>query len=99
MQAGHLSTVTIDQLRRALPVGIACVQNAYSLLDRSGEALLDVCREHDVAWVPCFPLGWAFPGMAKVTEHPAVVAAAAALGATPARSLWRGSWPTTTTFS
>jgi pyridoxine 4-dehydrogenase len=80
-----ISNVTIDQLRRALPAGIACVQNAYSLLDRAGEPLLDLCREHDLAWVPYFPLGSAFPGVAKVTEHPAVLAAAATLGATPAQ--------------
>jgi hypothetical protein len=80
-----MSNVTVDQLRQALPIGIACVQNAYSLLDRSGEPLLDLCREHDLAWVPYFPLGSAFPGVAKVTEHPAVLAAATALGATPAQ--------------
>jgi pyridoxine 4-dehydrogenase len=80
-----MSNITIDQLRLALPVGIACVQNAYSLLARSGEPLLARCREHDVAWVPYFPLGSAFPGVAKVTEHPAVVAAATTLGATPAQ--------------
>jgi pyridoxine 4-dehydrogenase len=80
-----ISTVTISQLRQALPAGLACVQNAYSLLDRSGEPLLDLCREHGVAWVPYFPLGSAFPGMPKVSEHPAVTEAAAALGATPAQ--------------
>lgn len=80
-----ISGVNIDQLRQALPAGIACVQNAYSLLDRAGELLLDLCREHDVAWVPYFPLGSSFAGVAKVTEHPAVLAAAAALGATPAQ--------------
>jgi pyridoxine 4-dehydrogenase len=80
-----ISNVAIDQLRRALPAGIACVQNAYSLLDRAGEPLLDLCREHNLAWVPYFPLGSAFPGVAKVTEHPAVLAAAATLGATPAQ--------------
>jgi pyridoxine 4-dehydrogenase len=80
-----ISTVTIGQLRQALPAGLACVQNPYSLLDRSGEPLLDLCREHGVAWVPYFPLGSAFPGMPKVSEHPAVTEAAAALGATPAQ--------------
>ena len=80
-----ISNVTIGQLRQALPAGLACVQNAYSLLDRSGEPLLSLCREHGVAWVPYFPLGSAFPGMPKVSEHPAVTAAAAALGATPAQ--------------
>jgi pyridoxine 4-dehydrogenase len=80
-----ISSVSIDQLRQALPAGIACVQNAYNLLDRAGEPLLDLCSEHDIAWVPYFPLGSAFSGMAKVTEHPAVLAAAAAQGATPAQ--------------
>jgi pyridoxine 4-dehydrogenase len=80
-----MSNVTVDQLRHALPAGIACVQNAYSLLDRSNEPLLDLCRQHGLAWVPYFPLGSAFPGVPKVTEHPAVVAAATALGATPAQ--------------
>jgi pyridoxine 4-dehydrogenase len=80
-----ISNVTTDQLRQALPARIACVQNAYSLLDRTGEPLLDLCREHDVAWVPYFPLGSAFGGVAKVTEHPAVLAAAAEQGATAAQ--------------
>jgi pyridoxine 4-dehydrogenase len=81
-----LSNVSLEQLRRALPAGIACVQNAYSMLDRSGEALLTLCAERDVAWVPFFPLGSGFPGRAKVTEHPAVLTAAAALGCTPAQA-------------
>jgi pyridoxine 4-dehydrogenase len=80
-----LSGVGPEQLRQALPAGIACVQNAYSVLDRSSEPLLDLCREHDVAWVPFFPLGSGMPGAARVTEHPAVVAAASAVGATPAQ--------------
>ncbi|MFD2415320.1 aldo/keto reductase [Amycolatopsis pigmentata] len=80
-----LSAVDADQVRQALPAGIVCVQNSYSALDRSSEAVLDVCREHDIAWVPFFPLGSAFPGFAKVSEHPVVVEIAASLGATPAQ--------------
>ncbi|MBO0807615.1 MAG: aldo/keto reductase [Actinobacteria bacterium] len=80
-----LSGVSAGQLRRSLPAGIACVQNAYSVLDRAGEPVLDLCREHDIAWVPFFPLGSAFPGRPKVAEHPAVVAAAASYAATPAQ--------------
>jgi aryl-alcohol dehydrogenase-like predicted oxidoreductase len=80
-----MSTVTVHQLRHALPAGIACVQNAYSLLDRSNEPVLDLCRQHDLAWVPYFPLGSAFPGIPKVTENPAVMDAATSLGATPAQ--------------
>jgi pyridoxine 4-dehydrogenase len=81
-----LSNVSLEQLRQALPAGIACVQNAYSVLDRSGEALLALCAQRDVAWVPYFPLGSGFPGRAKVAEHPAVVAAATTLGCTPAQA-------------
>ena len=80
-----VSNVSLGQLHQAMPAGLACVQNAYNLLDRSSEPLLDVCREHGVAWVPFFPLGSAFSRAPKVTEHPAVVAAATALGATPAQ--------------
>jgi pyridoxine 4-dehydrogenase len=81
-----LSNVSMEQLRQALPAGIACVQNAYSVLDRSGEALLALCAQRDVAWAPFFPLGSGFPGRPKVTEHPAVTAAAATLGCTPAQA-------------
>jgi aryl-alcohol dehydrogenase-like predicted oxidoreductase len=80
-----LSNVAAEQLRRALPVGIACVQNAYSLLDRASQPVLDLCREHDIPWVPFFPLGSALPAIPKVTEHPAVIEAAASHHVTPAQ--------------
>jgi aryl-alcohol dehydrogenase-like predicted oxidoreductase len=80
-----LSQVSVDQLRDALPAGIVCVQNLYNMLDRSAEPFLDACREHGVAFVPFFPLGSAFPGAPKVTEHAAVQAAATALECTPAQ--------------
>lgn len=81
-----LSNVSAAQLRQALPAGIACVQNSYSLLGRAAEPALDVCRAHGVAWVPFFPLGSSgFGSMRKVTEDPAVTAVAAGLGVTPAQ--------------
>ncbi|MBU3061129.1 aldo/keto reductase [Nocardia sp. NEAU-G5] len=80
-----LSHVDTDQLRRALPAGVVCVQNMYNMLARSAEPVLDLCRAHSIAWVPYFPLGSAFEGLAKVTDHPAVREAAAALDATPAQ--------------
>lgn len=80
-----LSSVTLDVLRRALPAGIACVQNSYSLVSRADEELLRLCVDEGIAWVPFFPLGGAFPGLPKVTDEPAVVAAAQALGRTPAQ--------------
>ncbi|WP_068177487.1 aldo/keto reductase [Mycobacterium sp. UM_CSW] len=80
-----ISSVPLDVVRRALPAGIVCVQNAYSLLDRSQEATLDLCKGEGIAWVPYFPLGSAFPGLPKVTDHPVVVEVAGEFGATPAQ--------------
>ncbi|SEC45540.1 Predicted oxidoreductase [Amycolatopsis tolypomycina] len=80
-----LSAVTLDVLRRALPAGIACVQNAYSLVGRDDEEMVELCVAEGIAWVPFFPLGGAFPGLPKVTDEPAVLAAARALGRTPAQ--------------
>jgi pyridoxine 4-dehydrogenase len=79
-----LSHVSTEQLQQSLPAGIACVQNLYSLVDRNDETVLELCREHHIAWVPFCPLGGAFPGRPKVVEQPAVIAAAAQLGITPA---------------
>lgn len=80
-----ISSVPFDVVRRALPAGIACVQNAYSVLDRSQEAALELCAAEGIAWVPYFPLGSAFPGAAKVTDNAAVVEVADEIGATPAQ--------------
>jgi pyridoxine 4-dehydrogenase len=81
-----LSNVSAGQLRQALPAGIACVQNSYSALDRTAEPVLDLCREHGIAWVPFFPLGSAgFANTLRVTDDPTVAAIAAELGATPAQ--------------
>ncbi|GAB3458027.1 aldo/keto reductase [Streptomonospora sediminis] len=80
-----LSHIDTGRLRRALPAGVACVQNAYSLADRSEEPVLDICREHGIAWVPYFPLGSGFADLPKVTDRPAVQETAARLGATPAQ--------------
>jgi aryl-alcohol dehydrogenase-like predicted oxidoreductase len=80
-----LSAVSLEEVQRALPVGIACVQNPYSLVARKGEPILELCESHDIAWVPYFPLGGAMPGLAKVTHEPTVQAVARTVGATPAQ--------------
>ncbi|MFF4060526.1 aldo/keto reductase [Streptomyces sp. NPDC001668] len=80
-----LSCVTLDGLRRALPAGIACVQNAYSLVSRDDEDLLRLCAAEGIAWVPFFPLGGSFPGMPKATDEPTVHAVAESLGVTPSQ--------------
>jgi aryl-alcohol dehydrogenase-like predicted oxidoreductase len=77
--------VRLDQLEQALPAGIVCVQNYYNMLNREHEDLLELCERDGIAWVPYFPLGSAFDGIAKVIEQQAVLDAAAALGATPAQ--------------
>ncbi|ROR37834.1 aldo/keto reductase [Kitasatospora cineracea] len=80
-----LSSVTLDGLRRALPAGVVCVQNAYSLVSRQDEDLLRLCTAENIAWVPFFPLGGSFPGLPKATDEPAVHAVAESLGVTPSQ--------------
>ncbi len=77
-----LSNVSAAQLERALPAGIVCVQNAYNVLYRADEPVLDLCRGHGIAWVPYFPLGSAFDGWAGVAGDTVVAATAASLGVT-----------------
>ena len=80
-----VSSVPLDVLQLALPAGIVCVQNAYSLLDRSQEEMVDVCTTQGIAWVPYFPLGSAFPGFPKVADHPVVLDIAGDLGVSPSQ--------------
>ncbi len=80
-----ISSVPLDILKRALPAGIVCVQNPYSLLDRAQESMLDVCNAEGIAWVPYFPLGSAFPGFPKVADNDVVREIAGDVGATPAQ--------------
>ncbi|URN09726.1 aldo/keto reductase [Actinomadura madurae] len=80
-----LSHVDAGQLRHAMPADVACVQNSYSLVDRSSEPVLGVCREFDIAWVPYFPLGSGVPGLPKVVDLPAVREVASLLGVSAAQ--------------
>jgi pyridoxine 4-dehydrogenase len=80
-----LSSITGEVLRRALPAGIACVQNSYSLVSRGAEDLLELCQAESIAWVPFFPLGSGFPGLPKVVDEPGVIDAAESLGCTPSQ--------------
>lgn len=80
-----LSAVGLDGLTRALPAGIAAVQNAYSLVSREFEGMLTLCLAREVAWVPFFPLGGSFPQWPKVTSRPKVVELAASLAIAPSQ--------------
>jgi pyridoxine 4-dehydrogenase len=58
-----VSSVGVDTVRTAIEtVGIGEVQNPFSILDRSDAEVLELCRQHDVSYVPYFPLGSAFTG-------------------------------------
>jgi pyridoxine 4-dehydrogenase len=89
-QEGKLDLIGIseagaDTVRRALELAdIGAVQNSYSLVNRSGEDVLQLCMERDIAFVPYFPLGSAFSGGPKqLAADPAVAAVAERRGATP----------------
>ena len=81
-----LSTVSLDEYRAGTALtDVACVQNAYSVADRSDQAVFDACRDDGVPYVPYFPLGSAFMPDKPVLRHAGVVATAARLDRTPAQ--------------
>ena len=81
-----ISTASLEEVETAIRLAdIACVQNAFSLLDQHDQPVLDRCAADGIAYVPYFPLGSAFPGLPKVTDDPAVQRVARQRGATPAQ--------------
>jgi aryl-alcohol dehydrogenase-like predicted oxidoreductase len=73
-----ISEAGADLVRRALELAdIAEVQNSYSVVNRSGEDVLDICMEREIAFVPYFPLGSAFAGGAKRLAQDPVIAGVA----------------------
>ena len=79
-----ISEACADAVRRALGlVDIAEVQNAYSVVNRSGEDVLELCREREIAFVPYFQLGSAFSGGPKqLAQDPAIAGVAERRGIT-----------------
>jgi len=52
-----LSEINVDQLKHAQTiVDIVSVQNRYSVTDRGSEDILDYCEQHEIAFIPWFPL-------------------------------------------
>lgn len=81
-----LSSIGPEHLKIALDrTEIVCVQNAYNLVDRSSQPVLDTCIEHGIAFVPFFPLGSGFSADNPVLGHPAVQREASKTGHTPAQ--------------
>ena len=81
-----LSNVTLEHLQIALArTDIACVQNAFNLVDRTSAPVLDACAEGGIAFVPYFPLGSGFAADNPVLGNPVVRRTAERLGHTPAQ--------------
>jgi pyridoxine 4-dehydrogenase len=58
-----LSNVDQATVRFALElVDVSEIQNAYSIIDRQDDELVNFAREHEIAFAPFFPLGSAFAG-------------------------------------
>jgi aryl-alcohol dehydrogenase-like predicted oxidoreductase len=73
-----ISEANTDAVRRALDlVDIAEVQNSYSIVNRSGEDVLELCIEREIAFVPYFPLGSAFSGGPRQLAQDPVIAGVA----------------------
>lgn len=81
-----LSNIAADHLDIARQrTEVVCVQNAYNLVDRSSQPILDTCTRHGIAFVPFFPLGSAFLPQNPVLGHPEILRTAKELGRTPAQ--------------
>jgi aryl-alcohol dehydrogenase-like predicted oxidoreductase len=82
-----VSNVTLEGVERALElVELGEVQNAYSVVNRADDPIVELCREHAIAYVPFFPLGSAFTGGPKqLAADPAIAAVAEKHGATPSQ--------------
>lgn len=87
-----ISNIGPEHLTEALDIApVVCVQNQYGLTTRrEDDALIELCREHGVAFVPFFAIGASVPGASPwhspdETGRDAIQAVADAHGATPAQ--------------
>ncbi len=79
-----LSEIDLSILERGAElVDVACVQNAFSVVNRAHENLLTACEQRGIAFVPFFPLGSAFTGGPKqLAADPAIAGVADRHGVT-----------------
>jgi pyridoxine 4-dehydrogenase len=82
-----LSNVDHATVQHALElVAVAEIQNAYSIIDRRDDALIDLAREREIAFVPFGPLGSAYRGgPARLAQDPVIVRVARKHRATPSQ--------------
>ena len=76
-----LSEVDVPQLEDAQKTAkIVSVQNLFNLTNRTAEPLLDHCTDHNIAFIPWFPLA-----TGKLIEHGPLAQIAADTGAEPSQ--------------
>jgi aryl-alcohol dehydrogenase-like predicted oxidoreductase len=82
-----ISSAGRERIEQALDlVEISEIQNSYSIIDREDDPIVELAREHDIAFVPFFPLGSAFTGgPAKLAQDPTISQVAEKHGATPSQ--------------
>jgi aryl-alcohol dehydrogenase-like predicted oxidoreductase len=82
-----VSNVSHEIAAQAIEItDIAEIQNVYSVIDRTNDPVLELARQHQVAFVPFFPLGSAFGrGHAQIAENQVVAAIAAKHAVTAAQ--------------
>jgi aryl-alcohol dehydrogenase-like predicted oxidoreductase len=80
-----LSGVNQSDVERALElVEVGEIQNAYSIIERRDDELVEFAGERKIAYVPFAPLGSAFKGgPARLAGDPAILQVARKHGATP----------------
>jgi Predicted oxidoreductases (related to aryl-alcohol dehydrogenases) len=65
-----ISNVTPEQLAEAMRIApVVCVQNRYGLTERDDDALVDMCAEHGIAFVPFFAIAATVPGAIPDGTH------------------------------
>jgi len=82
-----ISSASRQQVEQALELAqISEIQNAYSIIDRHDDPVIELAREREIAYVPFFPLGSAFTGgPAKIAEDQTIAAVAAKHDAKPSQ--------------
>ena len=81
-----VSNVTPAQVAEARSIAeIVCVQNAYNIVQRGDDALIDELAEAGIAYVPFFPLGGFSPLQSAVLDQ---VAAAAGVSSMQIALAW-----------
>ncbi len=82
-----ISSASREQVEQALELAqISEIQNAYSIIDRHDDPVIELAGKREIAYVPFFPLGSAFTGgPAKIAEDQTIAAVAGKHDAKPSQ--------------